>query len=245
MAAAGALAACSPGRPPKPDAYCVTRAELGSYGTLGGLPLVYEITETPTSFSFDRAFHSLLEDWVTSYRETTSVRPDQLWTYGAWADRFDGCSSWHNAGRAFDLSRLRLPGRDFVSCRYDSWRSAGGAELEANLRGYWALAATLHLHFAPVLTYLYNTSHHNHIHVDNSRSQTELSVFEPGSRVQVQAVQAVCSHLWNEPLEPTGSWDTPTRQALDRIGEQTGLGGDLSAGPEVWHSFLRASARRG
>lgn len=47
--------------------------------------------------------------------------PSEIWTYGSWIDGEPDCGSWHNAGRAFDLSRLRRGGRDVVSCRYDLW----------------------------------------------------------------------------------------------------------------------------
>ena len=80
------------------------------------------------------------------------------------------CSSWHDAGRAFDLARLRLAGGTEVSCRYDLWRDTSGRELTRARRAYWAVAASAHRHFAYVLTYLYNAKHHNHIHVDNGRS---------------------------------------------------------------------------
>ena len=83
------------------------------------------------------------------------------------------------------------PTAGVVSCRYDRWRTAPPAELEAARRAYWAVAAGLHLRFAYVLTYLYDAQHDNHIHIDNGRSGPDLSTFRPRSRVQVQAVQAI------------------------------------------------------
>jgi hypothetical protein len=95
-----------------------------------------------------------------------------------------------------------------------------------------------------VLTYLYNARHANHIHLDNGRSGQELSTLSIRSRVQVQAVQAMLTYLWAEPGELTGRWDSPTRQAARRVGDQLELTADLADATESWHAFLRASATR-
>jgi hypothetical protein len=123
-------------------------------------------------------------------------------------------------------------------------RDRPAAEVEAGLRSYWAVAAGLHLRFAYVLTYLYNARHANHIHLDNGRSGPDLSTFRPRSRVQVQAVQAMLTYLWAEPVELTGRWDGPTRDAARRVGDQLGLAAELEDATESWHGFLRASAAR-
>ena len=107
------------------------------------------------------------------------------------------------------------------------------------------MAAGLHLRFAYVLTYLYNARHANHIHLDNGRSGPDLSTFRSRSRVQVQAVQAMLTYLWAEPVELTGRWDGPTQDAARRVGDQLELAADLDDATESWHGFLRASATRG
>ena len=148
----------------------------------------------------------------------------------------DGRSTWPGSG---------WPTAGVVSCRYDQWRTAPAAELEATRRAYWAVAAGLHLRFAYVLTYLYDAQHANHIHLDNGRSGPDLSTFRTRSRVQVQAVQAMLTYLWAEPVELTGRWDGPTRDAARRVGDQLELAADLDDATESWHGFLRASATRG
>ena len=227
-------------------AVCVPRSAMNSHRTLARLPLVYEIGQRRSAFDFEPDFYGQLGRWLTGYVEASGLSaPDQVWTYGAWTNGGGTCDSWHNAGRAFDLARLRLRGGGFVSCRYDLWRSETGSRLERSQRRYWALAASLHLDFAYVLTYLYNARHHNHIHVDNSRSGAGQSSLSTRSPAQLQAVQGILTHLWNEPVEITGRWDSATQQATRRVLERVGQGGDLDDGVQSWRAFLAASVPRG
>lgn len=210
---------------------CVARSSLPRYSRLADLPLVYEIGQRRGEFAIEPGFAGQLEAWVADLRDLTGWRIDQLWTYGTWTDGGDSCSSWHNAGRAFDLSRLRLEGRTFVSARYDLWRDETGTALAQAQRAYWALAASLHKHFAYVLTYRYNAQHHNHLHIDNGRSGSELSGYTGRSQAQVQAVEGVLEHVWD---------GAPLEQVLTDLG----LTGSL-ADQATWTAFLTASVRLG
>jgi hypothetical protein len=240
------LAACSQGELPlvPPDAYCVTRDTLVRRQRLGDVPMVYEPTGRPQAFWFDAGFVGQLDTWVGELADDLGRPATRLDTYGSWIDGRGQCDSWHHSGRAFDLAAIRLADGGVVSCRYDLLRVRPAAEVEAGLRSYWAVAAGLHLRFAYVLTYLYNARHANHIHLDNGRSGPDLSTFRPRSRVQVQAVQAMLTYLWAEPVELTGRWDGPTRDAARRVGDQLGLAAELEDATESWHAFLRASAAR-
>lgn len=220
----------------------MARSSLDSHPELGGLPLVYEVSQAPSRFFFDGGFFTQLEAWLAFYRESSTLEVDQVWTYGSWIDGSGECSSWHQSGRAFDVARMRLVGRDFVSCRYDQWGDQTGDALAASLRAYWSLAASLHLHFASVLTYLYDAAHANHIHADNGQSGAALSRFRTGSQVQTQAVQAICTYVWDTPVELTGRWDSATKTASRAVLERIGTGGSIDDDSEHWHAFLRASA---
>ncbi len=222
----------------------MSRTELERRRALGDLPLVYEPNEQQQTFWFDSGFATQLDAWVVELEPVVGSAPTSLRTYGAWVDGRQTCDSWHNAGRAFDLAQVRIAGGPAVSCRYDQWRNETGAALEEARRGYWRVAASLHRRFAYVLTYLYNDQHANHIHVDNGRSEGELSTFAARSRVQVQAVQAICTFLWDEPVPVTGRWDGATRAATRRVLDRIGVADDLDEDPETWHRFLAASASR-
>jgi hypothetical protein len=242
-----ALAGCTlPATEPSASesARCVPRDTLDAHRSLAGTPLVYEPTGKQATFWFEPGFRTQLETWADTFADTWG-RTAQWRTYGTWTDGGSACDSWHNSGRAFDLASVRLRDGSTVSCRYDRWRSGKSAELRQSRRAYWILAAGLHRHFAYVLTYLYNDDHANHIHVDNGRSGSGPPRFSTRSRVQVQAVQAIASYLWDDPVELTGRWDSSTRRASERILTRIGSSGSITDGDPQWQAFLVASAARG
>lgn len=265
LGAAGilALAACStPGgvepNPTRERAGCVGTQALTAVRSLGGAELIYAAGNDPdhagpSRFFIDDGFRAQLLAWQEFWNANSGLEPaDQLWTYGAWIDGRGRCDSWHHSGRALDLSRLRRGGQDQVSLRYDAFEghnasepsTAEDAERSARrLREYWRLAASLHMHFAYVLTYLFDGEHRNHIHVDNGRSGGELSRFSSRSRVQVQAVQAICTHVWDTPVALSGRWDRATSRASAAVLERIGRRGDVGDGQERWQAFLTASVR--
>jgi len=206
--------------------------------------LVYEVSQERTNLWFDSGFYGQLQAWLAAYVAQSKRQPDQIWTYGAWISGGPRCDSWHHSGRAFDLSRLRLAPGQFLSARYDQWRTTSGAALQRHLRDYWGLAASLHQHFAFVLTYLYNAQHHNHVHIDNGRSGNQLATFSSRSRVQVQAVQGMLTYLWDRPVGLTGAWDGATRRAVRQVLDDLEITADLRTGSSSWQPFLQASTAR-
>ncbi len=225
-------------------ATCVPRSALDSHRSLGGLPLVYEPDQRRSAFRFDAVFHRRLDDWARSLADVLPSAPEAITSYGSWTDGGSACDSWHHAGRAFDLARVRLADGSEVSCRYDRWRSLRGARLDEARRRYWSLTAGLHARFSYVLTYLYDAQHANHVHVDNGRSGDADPVFSPRSGVQVDAVQAVCRYLWSRPVELSGRWDTPTRRAVGAVLSELGVDDDLQA-PGSWSALMDAATARG
>lgn len=242
---APALGACgvTPGgsvRTPAERASCVPVSDTEAYARLVDAKLRYEVNDRPITVRMAPGFGGQLQTWFRDWRDLTGTAPDLVGTYGAWLPNDGSCDSWHHAGRAFDISRLAAGGSDLVSCRYDRWGSGATA---GRLAGYWALAASLHLHFAYVLTYLFDDAHHNHIHVDNGVSGAGMSAFTGRSRVQNHAVQAICRYLWGRPVDLTGVWDSATRTTVRQVLAGLELTGSLTR-QETWQGFLRATARR-
>lgn len=227
----------------RPTAVAV--ADIPTFTTLAGARLVYEINDRPSTFAMEAQFAQQLDASLASHWEAAGWGvPAQLTTYGTWI-RYEGEErpSWHHAGRAFDVGRIvSEAGVDLASCRYDVWSTADAATRQRHATAYWRLAATVHRDFDYVLTYLYNTAHHNHIHLDNGRSGGGRSTFRRGSRLQVQAVQAMCRHVWNIDVSVTNRWDGATRDAVDQVLDRIGVRGRLTD-QEVWHAFCSATAR--
>lgn len=251
-AGVGLLAGCSlPGRLPGGDGpgtggRCVDRSTLDPHDTLADSTLLYEPNDRQERLFFDADFFARLEDWHRYFVETSGLPvPDTISNYGSWVSGDGDCSTWHNSGRALDIARLTSGADTLASCRYDVWKDYSGDQLTFHRRRYWALAASLHHHFAYVLTHLFDDQHHNHIHVDNSQSGTELSTPDTSSRVQAQAVQSICRHVWDVPCEVTGAWDGQTDEAGATVLDRIGRTGRVHDSAEVWRAFLTASVTEG
>lgn len=208
---------------------CRTPDELVSFSTLGGAPLRYEISGDETSFRADPRFIELLETWAADWVAASGLGPlTSVSTYGAYVDR---CDSWHAAGRAFDFAELVHEGGT-VSCRYDVW-----GDDPAMLPLYWRLAASLASRFTYTLTYRYNEQHHNHIHIDNGVSGYGAAALRERSSAQVGLVQGVLRYVFGLPVEPSGSYDGQTRDAVRTVQRNLGITVPL-ADPDGWRAFL-------
>ena len=215
---------------------CRTPGPLVDFSSVGTAVLGYEISRGPTTMRADAAFLRRLEAWAADWSDLSGLgRIQSVWSYGAYVDR---CASFHQVGRAFDFAEVVHDGGS-VSCRFDKWQPG----TDGQLRDYWRLAASLHLHFAYTLTYLYNVGHHNHIHVDNSISGDSLSTFSEDSQAQVHLVQAALRHVFGRDVETTGGYDEQTRSPLREVQRELGISRPL-ADTDGWHSFLRATASR-
>ncbi|WP_347354084.1 extensin family protein [Intrasporangium sp.] len=224
------------------DPVPAARADLQARTRVGSAAYVYEVTGQRSTYHVTAAFGRRLDAWLALHAAHFGPTPEQVWSYGAWAPAAD--TSWHASGEAFDLSRLRSGGSDLVSLRYDLWRDAPASELRRQLRLYWRTAAGLHHEFADVLTYLYNSAHTNHVHVDIGRFGPERPRLIRRSTAQVQAVQAMCRYVWGAADVPlSGQFDDATRDATTRILESVGGPGELADSREAWQAFLVATMR--
>lgn len=245
LALGGCAEGSNPNEPPgeRPrGGQCRPAPELTQVTKIGGARLIYEQTRGGETFRIDPAFARRLAAWLADFRAAFATNVDQLWTYGTWVDgEPSGCHSFHNSGRAFDLTRVVRRGQALASCRYDQWRNR--ADPARALTAYWRLAASLHLHFAYVLTYLYDAGHHDHIHVDNGLSGSRMSRYLPSSGAQTQALQAICTHLWQREVRITGRLDAATRTVSAAVLDSLGTSARLPD-QKAWQVFLRASMRR-
>ncbi len=214
---------------------CRTPGDLVAFDAVSTGTLLYDETGAPTTMQSDPAFLARLEAWAADWAELSGLGAIRTVTsFGAYVDK---CGSYHQVGRAFDISAIAHD-RGEVSLRFDRW----GPGSSTQLRDYWRLAASLHLHFSYTLAYPYDAAHHNHIHVDNAVSGDGLSTFNRRSGTQVQLVQYACRHVFGHDVEPTGDYDDQTRDAVRRVQSMADLTSPLAT-PEGWRGFLRAVAR--
>jgi len=222
----------------------VDHTELTARRQVGAAAHAYEVTGRPAPYYATEPFGARLDRWLALHRRHVDQVPDEIRSYGAWVRASP--TSWHSSGEAIDIARLRAGGRDLTSLRHDLWRDAPAPELRRRLVLYWRTTAGLHHEFADVLTYLFDAAHANHVHVDLGRFGPEQPRLIRRSRAQVQAVQAMCRHVWGRTeVETTGDFDDVTRDATTRILEQVGGPGELADSREAWQAFLVATMQRG
>jgi hypothetical protein len=225
------------------DPQPVDFTDLQARRRIGEAAYVYEVNGRPATYYVTEPFGARLDRWLALHRRHVGQAPDQIRSFGAWVR--GSSTSWHSSGEAIDMARLRAAGRDLTSLRYDQWRDAPASELRRRLRLYWGTAAGLHHEFADVLTYLFDGAHANHIHVDIGRFGPEQPRLIRRSNAQVQAVQAMCRHVWGRTdVEITGDFDDVTRDATTRILEQVGGPGELAESREAWQAFMVATMER-
>ncbi|MCU1535813.1 MAG: hypothetical protein JWP82_164 [Humibacillus sp.] len=221
---------------PKPVDFRVLEARR----RLGSARHVYEVSRRSATSYVTAPFGVRLDRWLALHRTHVGQDLDEITSFGAWVR--GSSTSWHSSGEAIDLARLRRAGRDLTSLRHDEWRDAPAAELRRRLALYWRTAAGLHHEFADVLTYLFDSAHANHIHVDLGRFGPERPRFIRRSTVQVQAVQAMCVHVWGDTsVSLTGDYDDATRAATSRILEGAGAPGELTDSRAAWQAFMVAT----
>lgn len=226
-------------------AACVTETTMPYQNTINSAALHYEPTSAAASFRFNTTMHSRLKVWQTFWDANTPYPVmNRIDSYGAYVNRNDGCVSLHNYGRAFDIASAWTSGTRHFTARYDTWKTWTGTDLTNVRIQYWAAAASLHMHFEHTLTYLYNTAHHNHFHVDNSRSGSGLSVLSK-SGTQTYSIQAMLKYVWGKTTVIDGVYGSETTQHSNEVLARIGTGGSLTSSQSHWHAFLRATTRKG
>ena len=221
----------------------VDQSDLQARRRIGAATYVYEVSGRASTYYVTEPFGARLDGWLALHRKHIGQAPDEIRSFGAWVR--GSSTSWHSSGEAIDIARLRADGHDLTSLRYDQWSDAPATELRRRLALYWRTAAGLHHEFADVLTYLFDAAHGNHVHVDIGRFGPERPRLIRRSHAQVQAVQAMCRHVWGRTdVEVNGEFDDVTRDATTRILEQAGGQGELADSRAAWQAFMVATMER-
>ncbi|HVQ89540.1 MAG TPA: hypothetical protein VMU51_00770 [Mycobacteriales bacterium] len=224
-----------------------------SHSEIANQPTVYYDEVNParrSSFGYNPTFYSQLETWVQFWINNTPVgwTPEmEIWSLGA---HFDRGSAAHDAGRGFDLSRLRPHVNGVWTWGFETfniWDNRTGSALITARKRYFATAASLHYHFRNVLTYLYNSDHHSHIHIDNLYYGTPGAArFVTSSEAQVQHLQACLNYVWGYPTSIDGVWGPQTANNSTTLIRRLGGSGTLLQHPDAnWRGINHATMRFG
>ncbi|WP_299441386.1 extensin family protein [uncultured Phycicoccus sp.] len=223
---------------------------LQTYSGINGARTHYEGTGSAASWAYRPSFHDRLNSWLQFWNDNTPsgwADASEVWGYGAHTDH--RTSEAHNNGRGFDLSRIYTgsgPTRRFYA-RYDIWKDwAEDDSKRTTRRRYWATSAACHHHFRNVLTYLYNSAHWNHIHIDNLVSGSGNSTFSTSSEAQVMHVQASCKFVWGLGTTIDGVWGSQTASHSTRALRAAGVSsGSITTSQAKWLAFNRHTMRNG
>jgi hypothetical protein len=220
----------------------ITRNYLGSTGC----HLAYEPTGNGSSFTFETGFYNQLAAWKEYINDNTPAAwgwASTIYSYGAYTNK----PGMHGAGRAFDLGRIIYRNSDgqtqLISMRYDVWRNYSNADWYK--RRYWGTAASLMRRFRHVLTYMDNTTHWTHMHVDpHLYGELDDCYYSTGSTSQPYIVQGACRQVWGLSTAVDGQWGSETQShstsILRRIGRPTGTITDNAN----FRAFCTASFRK-
>ena len=207
-------------------------SEMTHFSSLAGVPVNYAREPVarygtrgrPHSFNCTLQFFRKLE---ACFDELFGVTPlglgDTITSAGAFVEK----PGFHGLGRAFDLDAIFWPDRDFVTLRFPT-----------DQKFYLGVEAVLRKHFGTVLNFLYNSDHHDHLHVDDGSDVG----FVTSSKSRVLFVQAALTHVFAVPVGIDGVYGPETERCVQTALVRLGLRGNIST-LAVWLEFLTQITR--
>lgn len=190
------------------------RPPLAPYGTRGILPKHWRATPEFQA----KAEAAFTELWTVCPLGKANL----IVSAGFFVDK----PGLHGLGRAMDLDSLWWDTRTWVALNYPH-----------DTAFYLAVEAVFKKHFGVVLNYLYNPSHHDHLHIND----TDEPGFSPSARSEVLFAQAALTHVFKRPVHITGEWTREAQLAVHDL-----FGGTMDLRMKVnWLAFLRRTAREG
>jgi hypothetical protein len=219
---------------------------LVTHSEVNNEPTYYEVTGNLSSFRYEPAFYDRMEIWHRAWRAWTPYHwtaPHELYCYGVYVNK----PGMHGQGRAFDLARMRITNRNTgvkftaFNGRYDQWRGSTGEALTTERVRYWGTLASLHYHFRHVISYLDDSAHHNHVHIDNAISGSGNSSYSTSSTTQTYYVQAACRYLWGYDTGIDGEWGPQTQGHSSDVLRRVGSDGSITT-QSRWLTFCKSSA---
>ena len=140
--------------------------------------------------------------------------------------------SYHSYGRAYDLTMLQWTPGPYYFDGNTTWRAERTLPSKRLYLGIWAVARR---NFMTVLTYTYNTAHHDHIHVDDSVPLGPI--YTPaGPHQDTFLVQLACNYLNGASLLVDGRWGPATQAAYENLMRSFRMHGCVSPRGNLAHA---------
>lgn len=164
----------------------------------------------------NQTFYQKVSDWAVDFDETSNQnlandgRIGWLGQIGIIGHCEDSGFSWHQRGRAFDLTRVHFMNDSLMDSNW-SWRQSG----TFHKRRYHAVTTSLRRYFSTVITQWYNSDHDDHIHFDDDGHG--VRPLDRGSRADTTIVQSACNLFDNASLVVDGNWGPATENRFDQL----------------------------
>lgn len=159
-----------------------------------------------TKFKFEKKFCKSLEKCFREmFKHCPLKKPDVITTAGVFVNR---AGSQHRHGTAFD----------FDGAFWDDY-TLMTTNFMVDFELYLGMESFMRRHFGIVLNYLYNDSHKDHWHIDNSVGVA----FSKNSRSKMLYLQATLSYIYQEEVVVDGLYGPQTQGAFNRVARKLGL----------------------
>ncbi|ETR68771.1 MAG: hypothetical protein OMM_04362 [Candidatus Magnetoglobus multicellularis str. Araruama] len=179
----------------------------------------------PYNFYADKQFQKELDSF---FYELWEVCPYGQAVVITSAGTYVSKPGYHGKGRAFDLDAIFWQDNDLIMINYPNQPFL-----------YLGIESVLRKHFGTVLTYNYNKSHRDHIHIDNGSPV----LFYTSSKSRVLFVQSLMNHIFEVPVTIDGIWGPETESSVDYVMHSLDLEGNIRD-LNTWLTFLTLSSHR-
>jgi len=176
-------------------------------------------------FYADRQFQQQLD---SCFSELWELCPYGIAEVITSAGTFVSKPGFHGKGRAFDLDAIFWNDANLVMNNYHN---------QSNL--YLGIEAVLRKHFGTVLTYLYDSRHRNHIHIDNGN----IVKFNRTTTSKVLFVQSMMNNIFDISVTIDGLWGPETESSLGNVKRILEIEGTITD-IDTWLTFLTLSSQR-
>ena len=203
------------------------------FQSLAGVPVLYDRlhadhygkTGIPYKFHCTSDLQAVLEVFFQDLfaRTVAFGQPQSILSAGAWVNK----PGQHGQGKAFDLDAIHWERVKFVSLEQPTRKTL-----------YLAIQALCNKHLGVVLGYDYNPAHHDHLHVDISRTVG----FREVSSV-TQFLQQALNTFYGQTLGVDGEYGEDTETALKATLAVLGIPNVTTV--DNWKKFLNAVCDEG